>query len=189
VQALAMGLALALAAALFAAAIAKLTRPEGIRVTLVALGVPVRRSWAAVYALIAAETAGAALLLVAPRLPLSAGLVLALFIAFAAAGALALRARSPIACACFGSGSRPLGARQILQLGPAAAAVAVVFRDAAWSAQTGTALVATALLVTAAWAAGRVYPRYAATRAMRLSLREARMATNQLELQEGEGRV
>ena len=176
--------ALVIATVLLAGAIAKLTRPEGIRVTLIALGMPVRHSWTAAHALIAAETAGALLLLVAPRSPVSFAAVVALFAAFAVAGAAALRTRTPIACACFGSGAKPLGWRQLAQLPIAVAMAFVVARFADWTAQTGLALVAAALLVIGAWWASRVFPLWRSIRATRLTLREARMAQYELELAE-----
>jgi hypothetical protein len=182
-SAVAVCAALVLSTSLLAAAIAKLTRPDGIRVTLIGLGVPVRRSWPAVYLLIAAETTAAVLLLVAPRWPGSAAAVIALFSAFAVAGAIALRARTPITCACFGGGNTSLGWRQLAQLAPAAIMALATLRYAGWTAQEGFAMSAAALLAIAALAARRVLPAYAATRAMRLSLRQARIASNQLDME------
>jgi hypothetical protein len=181
-SAVAVCAALVLSASLLAAAIAKLTRPDVIRVTLIALGVPVRRSWTAVHLLIATEAAAAVLLLVAPRWPVSTGAVLTLFSAFAVAGAIGLRARTPIACACFGGGIASLGWRQIAQLAPAAIMAVATLRYAAWTAEQGLAMSAAALLGVAGLAARRVLPKYATTRAMRLSLRQARIASNELEV-------
>lgn len=180
-SAVAVCAALVLSTWLLAAALAKLTRPDGIRVTLIALGVPVRRSWSAVCLLIATETTSAVLLLVAPRWPVSTAAVLTLFSAFAVAGTIALQARTPIACACFGGGTTSLGWRQLSQLPPAAIMAVVTFRYADWTAEEGLAMTAAALLATAALSARRVLPKYATTRAMRLSLRQAQIASNQLE--------
>lgn len=175
--------ALVIATVLWAGVIAKLARPEGIRLTLISLGAPVRRSWAAVSLLIAAEGGGALLLLLAPRSPVSFAVVVAVFGAFALAGGAALRARTPIACACFGSGDKPLGWRQLVQLPIVAAIAFLVFRNAGWTAQAGLALTAAALLGVGAWWAMRAWPAWQTTRGMRVSLREAAIASNELELQ------
>jgi hypothetical protein len=175
--------AVVIATGLWAAAIAKLVRPESIRVTLIALGAPVRHSWAAVYVVVAAEASAALLLVIAPRSPLSFAVVVALFGAFAVAGAVALRAHAPIACACFGSSDKPLGWRQLAQLPVVTAMALLVLTTADWTAQDGLALTAAVLLGIGAWWAIRAWPTWQVTRRMRVSLREAQLASNEIEMQ------
>ena len=64
-----------------------------------------------------------------------------------------------------------------------AVALVAVAREGDWAPQTGLALTAATLLGVAAWWALRVWPTWQRTRAMRVSLREAQMATNRLALE------
>ena len=91
--------AVLIAMVLWAGVIAKLARPNRIRVTVVALGVPVPASWTAVAALVVAEIGADLVNLLAPGSPISSVVVVVLFGAFAVAGAVARRARAPSACA------------------------------------------------------------------------------------------
>lgn len=103
------------AAVLLYAGMSKVAAPRSFLKTLEAIGIPYPQ---VVLRLVPAiEVAAAAGLLVQPRSAVTAALVCALGMAFAAAGLIASRRRLNVACACFGrSSAGRLGIRQVLWL-------------------------------------------------------------------------
>lgn len=173
---LAAMVALVLASALMAGAFAKATFPDRLKVTLVALGVPVRWSQAAVRTIILAEAGTACALLIWPSASASLIACLGVFAAFSWAGAKGLRAEGPVACACFTHEDSVLGWRQIAQLPVAGAAAALAHAYGDWRAQEGALLVIAAVAGHALFSLTRIVGPWRRTRAMRLAIRQTRLA-------------
>jgi len=135
--------ALAAAAVLLRAAIGKVRRPGDLASTIARLGMPRTIATPMAAAVIAAEFATASMLLFRPAAAATQLALLGLAVVFAAAALRAMWLGERIACNCFGTGSRPLGLRQVLMLIPWTAAAAILRAGAApLSAEAGAALFA-----------------------------------------------
>jgi hypothetical protein len=126
VSQLVIAAALGTAAVLLRAAIGKVRRPGDLAATIARLGMPRTLSAPAAAAVIAAEFAGAFLLLFRPAGAATQLALLGLAVVFAAAGLRAMRLGERIACNCFGTGSATLGSKQVLMLIPWAAVAAML---------------------------------------------------------------
>ncbi|WP_442813422.1 MauE/DoxX family redox-associated membrane protein [Streptomyces sp. NBC_01754] len=145
----ALALAGVLAGLLTGPGLEKLRAPESFSSTLKALGLPSAVLRTASITLPAAEVLAGACVLLLPTQLWPIALIIALAFGFALAGALGLRAESPISCSCFGGGSEAvLGKRQLYAFPLwAGAAVSVEAIGRSWSSGEGAAYLAVVLAV------------------------------------------
>jgi hypothetical protein len=149
VMLLATFVVVAISAVLLVAALEKARTPVPTVATLRGLGVPHALALPVTRVLTLAEFGTAIAVLFAPASTLTHAAIVALAVAFALAGVVALRSDKPLRCSCFGAGGGYLGWRQIIALAPWLAGVAVL-RVAAPSADGALLFACTALLILAA---------------------------------------
>ncbi len=145
---LATFVALAISAVLVLAALEKARTPAFTAATLRGLGVPRALALPATRLLTLVELGAAIAALFAPASTLTHAAIVALAVAFAVAGVIALRSHELLRCSCFGAGGGYLGWRQIVALVPWFAGVAVL-RIATPSADGALLFALTALLILA----------------------------------------
>lgn len=122
----ATAVAVVIAGLLLSAALEKARDPALPEATLRGLGVPRRIAPTVARLLILVEGCTAIGVLFAPTSTATHLAVAALAVAFASAGATALRADEPVRCSCLGSGGGYLGWRQVGALAPWLAGVAML---------------------------------------------------------------
>jgi hypothetical protein len=123
---LATFVALIISAVLLIAALEKTRAPALTAATLRDLGIPHALTLPATRLLTLTEFSIAIAVLFTPMSILVRAAIVALAVAFAVAGIIAMRADEPLRCSCFGPRSSYLGWRQIVALIPWFAGVAVL---------------------------------------------------------------
>lgn len=143
---------LMMAGVLLRAAVEKVRDLRPTAATIRALGVPDSLASVVAASVTVAELAVAAAVLFRPdATPTHLGIV-ALAVAFALAGLLALRRGEPIRCNCFGAGSADLGKTQLLALAPWVTGAAVLrlgFAEAPDLTRSAVCFAATSLTLAA----------------------------------------
>lgn len=165
-----------LAGAFALAGLSKAIAIRDFRWTLERLGFREAHTGPAAVGVVGAELLAAAGLLIQPAQAWPRWLVAALAVAFALAGAKALKAAEPIDCNCFGSVGRGfLGWRQIVLLPCWLVLLAMAQRSSpSWSVRQGLSLLAILILAVAYWQVLRGVPVWRRVRGERRALNKDR---------------